>query len=396
MPALEAGPGPARFNLARTASCQTQYISRCLCLPSLHHMQYTAVTRGTAGTGHAHTATEAGHCTATLAVHVQLPWKLGLQLLGPPATHSLLSAAAEPSAAEGALGSPAILLLDQQQKRLQGLSVHDAPLPPSAASEAALGDGAKDLPALLLRSLPLRLVLPAGQRCTALVQLQSLAACQLDVLSMDMEPGDGVRLLPTAAVASDVGPAAVAACDTLCRSDVFAAAFAVASSAEAARELPSLGSLRVTWRRHQPRPVLLAAAACGASQLNAAAAAAAAETETAGAAGLGGSSSSIGSPAVCELLVPLPLVSFLRPLLTAAMHYPAAGTAGQPSELRLQLRNEGGSSQEVGVAVGDPHGSLLAGECPVITCSLDGCLCRVVLLLRAFCTCSGGLLCNVC
>lgn len=99
----------------RTASCQTQHLT--LPVPACP----SCVTCSTlCDTWYAHDKASllrwALRCHAGGAGAAAL--ELGLQLLGPPATHGC--------------------------RRLQGLSVHDAPLPPSAASEAAPGDGAKD------------------------------------------------------------------------------------------------------------------------------------------------------------------------------------------------------------------------------------------------------------
>lgn len=335
-------------------------------------LQYTAACSGGSG------ASEAGRCSASLAVQAQPPWKLGLQLLGPPATHTLLAAlqpaAGGGSGTSGSEGGAGVMPLEQQQRRLQGLSVQDTPAPPSAATEAAMGEGARDLSVLLLRSLPPRLVLPARQRCGALVQLQSMAACQLDILAVEVEAAEGVVVVPAAAPAVPArgggGGGVDAPADTLGRSDIFATAFTISSSSSgAAAELPSLGFLRLRWRRHQRRPPLLAAAARGTSQLSAAAAQAAAAEVLPGS-GVDGAGSpraqaaaaAVAAPA-CEVLVPLPAVCFLPPLLTAEMRFPPAATAGSPTELLLQLRNGGSTCQEVAVTVGDPHGFLLAGEC---------------------------------
>lgn len=356
----------------------------CVCelclalLPPAPKLQYSAAARGG--------KPEAGHCTVSLSVPVQLPWRLGLQLLGPPATHTLLAVAAHSAGAAGGGsgeggGEGA---LQEQQRRLQSLSVQDGGPAGAAAGAGAgalpglgadLGPGeAKDLPLLLLRSLPPRLVLPAGQRCTLLVQLQSLAACQLDVLGVDLEAAEGftaapaVPAVPAGVEALPAGPDAEP--DTLNKSDVFTAAFSLvagASGSESAAaanvavqpaELPSLGFLRLRWRRHQRSPPLLAAATRGGSPLSAAAAQAA----VAGAAEGGGSGTAAHAPPACEALVPLPPVSCLPPLLTASMRFPPTAVAGQPAELTLQLHNTSGAVQEVGVAVGDPHGFLLAGE----------------------------------
>ncbi|EFN58956.1 hypothetical protein CHLNCDRAFT_137536 [Chlorella variabilis] len=331
---------------------------------------YTAACSGGSG------ASEAGRCSASLAVQAQPPWKLGLQLLGPPATHTLLAAlqpaAGGGSGTSGSEGGAGVMPLEQQQRRLQGLSVQDTPAPPSAATEAAMGEGARDLSVLLLRSLPPRLVLPARQRCGALVQLQSMAACQLDILAVEVEAAEGVVVVPAAAPAVPArgggGGGVDAPADTLGRSDIFATAFTISSSSSgAAAELPSLGFLRLRWRRHQRRPPLLAAAARGTSQLSAAAAQAAAAEVLPGS-GVDGAGSpraqaaaaAVAAPA-CEVLVPLPAVCFLPPLLTAEMRFPPAATAGSPTELLLQLRNGGSTCQEVAVTVGDPHGFLLAG-----------------------------------
>ncbi len=321
---------------------------------------------------------EAGHCTASLSLPVQLPWRLGMQLLGPPATHTLL-AAPPPAAAGGSSvegGGEGALL--EQQRRLQSLSVADSGSGAVAAAGgglAGLGPGlgpgdARDLPLLLLRGLPPRLVLPAGQRCALLVQLQCLATCQLDVLDVGLEPAEGVAAAPAVPAGTDDAPAGPhAPVDTLNKSDVFTAAFSLVAAAGSSdgdaegppSELPSLGCLRLRWRRHQRRPPLLPAAARGASQLSAAAATAALASVA-----QGGSSGAVaeGLPAApaCEVLVPLPAVACLLPLLTASMGFPPTAVAGQPAELQLQLHNVSGTVQEVGVVVGDPHGFLLAGE----------------------------------
>ena len=298
-----------------------------------------------------------------------MPWRLAVQLLGPPATHTLL-AAAVPSAAPGlssrssstAAGGerePAALLAEQAQ-RLQSMSLQDG----QAAAGADLGAAAdsRDLAMLLLRSLPPRLVLPAGQRCTALVQLQSQAAVQVDVLSVDWEAAEGaVAAAAVASATQAAAAAAAAAADTLGKGDVFTAAFSLASATSAPAELPSLGFLRLRWRRTQHRPHLVAAAARGGSRLAPAAAAAAAEAADPVSSRPGSPTAAAAAPP-CEVLVPLPAASFMAPLLTAELRFPPAATAGRAAELELLLSNGGATSQEVAVAVGDPHGFLLAGE----------------------------------
>ena len=137
--------------------------------------QYTAAARGGS-------APEAGHCSASLSLQVQLPWRLGVQLLGPPATHTLLagSPAGPVTTAGAAAPGSADSELQEQQRRLAGLSTQDSGASPQQAQQAAAafaselvaGEG-RDLSVLLLRSLPPRLVLPAGQRCTALVHFSS-------------------------------------------------------------------------------------------------------------------------------------------------------------------------------------------------------------------------------
>ena len=301
-------------------------------------------------------------CASTLLspCQVRVPWRLAVQLLGPPATHTLLAAAvpsaapalsSRSSAAAGGEGEPAALLAEQAQ-RLQSMSLQDG----QAAAGADLGAAAdsRDLAMLLLRSLPPRLVLPAGQRCTALVQLQSQAAVHVDVLSVDWEAAEGA--VAAAAVAS-ASPAA----DTLGKGDVFTAAFSLASASSATAELPSLGFLRLRWRRTQRRPQLVAAAGRGGSRLAPAAAAAAAEAADPVGSRPGSPTAAAAAPP-CEVLVPLPAASFMAPLLTAELRYPPAATAGRAAELELLLSNGGATSQEVAVAVGDPHGFLLAGE----------------------------------
>ena len=289
-----------------------------------------------------------GHCTASLAVQVQLPWKLSLQLLGPPATHTLLAAAAGSS---GGGDSASMQLLEQQQRRLQTLSVQDGVAAAGPPADAA----SRDLSVQLMRSLPPCLVLPAGQQCTAVVQLQSLTACQLDVLAVELEGGAGA-----AAAASAGGSHSVTAelADTLNKSDIFTAAFPIASSSPAAAELPALGVLRLRWRRHL-RPELVQLAAKRGSSILTAVDAQPAATQLQGPASAGSGGASSAPP--CEVLVPLPPVSYQPPLLTAAVTFPPTATAGSPAQLQLLLQNYGDDSQEVAVSVGDPHGFLLAG-----------------------------------
>jgi hypothetical protein len=299
-----------------------------------------------------------------LPLQVQQPWKLELQLLGPPATHTLLAAPPPVAAGSSPRSSDASTeeLLSEQQRRLQHLSVQE-PLPtPSTAAETAAGQaagGAADLATSLLRGLPPRLVLPGGQRCTALVQVQSQAVCELDVLAVQLEGADGVQVAPAdAAPQADHGDSAPA--DTLCRSDKYVAAFSVSGGDSAATEVPSLGLLRIRWRRHEPSPPLAAVAARGPAALDTAAAkAVTAELERS----CGDLQAVAADPTPpCEVLVPLPPVDFRQCLLTAALTFPPAAVAGRPSDLTLSLRNGGAASQEVAVAVGDPHGFLLAGE----------------------------------
>ncbi len=313
-----------------------------------------------------------------------MPWRLAVQLLGPPATHTLL-AAAVPSATTAGLGGssggpdgdgePAALLA-QQAQRLQSLSIQDGQ-PAAGAELGAAAADSRDLAMLLLRSLPPRLVLPAGQRCTALVQLQSQAAVPVDVLSVDWEAAEGAVATaagaPQAAAAAGgsgsaaagAAPSAAAAVDTLSKGDVFTAAFSLASASSSPAELPSLGFLRLRWRRTQRRSQLAAAAARGGSRL--APAAAAAEADAADLVGSRpGSPTATAAAPPCEVLVPLPPASFLAPLLTAELRYPPDATAGQAAELELLLSNGGATNQEVAVAVGDPHGFLLAGEAAVV------------------------------
>ena len=336
------------------ANLQFHRILRSPCHPS-SSLQYTA----TSSSG---SRPEMAHCTASLAVQVQLPWKLSLQLLGPPATHTLLAGAAGSSSSSG--DSPNTRLLEQQQ-RLHTLSVQDsiaaAAGPPA---EAAI----RDLSVQLMRSLPPHFLLPAGQQCTAVVQLQSLAACQLDVLAVELEGAAG------AAAALSAGGSALLTgeqADTLNKSDIFTAAFPVASSSPAAAELPSLGVLRLRWRRRLRPALLQVAAARGASVLTAAdAKAAATQLQAAGPAAAGSSSSGGSSAPPCEALVPLPPVSYLSPLLTAAVTFPPITTAGSPAQLQLLLRNTGADSQVVVVSVKDPHGFLLAGvQLPFLLCN---------------------------
>ena len=199
-----------------------------------------------------------------LAAQVRVPWRLGLQLLGPPATHTLLAA--------GAIGGYASFMdstaaLAEQTRRLQSLSIGDgatAAAPTAAPDLGAGGEGGRDLALELLRGLPSRFVLPAGEPCTALVQLQSLAACQLDVLAVELEGAPGINAVPAAAGAD------LCAAGPLSKSDVFTTPFSLASTGAGAADLPSLGFLRLRWRRHERRPPALTAAARGGSQLAAA------------------------------------------------------------------------------------------------------------------------------
>jgi hypothetical protein len=211
-----------------------------------------------------------------------------------------------------------------------------------------------------MRSLPAHFLLPAGQQCTAVVQLQNLAACQLDVLAVELEGASG-----TAAAASAGGSASVAneQADTLNKSDIFTAAFPFASSSPTSTELPSLGVLRLRWRRHLRPSLLQVAAARGDSMLKAAdAKAAVAQLQAAGAAAAAASSGSASSTPSCETRVPLPPVSYLLPLVTAAVAFPPTATAGSAAQLQFLLHNSGTVIQEVTVSVGDAHGFLLAGE----------------------------------
>lgn len=344
-------------------------------------LQYTVAARGG--------EPEAGHCSALLALHVELPWKLSLQLLAPPATHTLLSrpppaAGQEPSAASSEGDADPLVLLEQQQRRLQMLSVQSGLAPTAASSAAVVGgelgpaDG-RDLSLLLLRGLPQRLVLPAGQRCTALVQLQSLAACQLDVLGVELEGADGVTVLAASAAADAAFAANSSSCisaggaaspaDTLNKSDVFTAAFSVASGSSVSAELPSLGVLRVRWRRHQRRPPVLATASRGGRRLGSADTKAAVEELGAvsgsdapsAAAGAAAAAAAATTAPACEVLIPMPVAAFLPPLLSASVLFPPCVAAGQPASLQLLLHNTAPTAQEVAVAVGDPHGFLLAG-----------------------------------
>lgn len=316
------------------------------------------------------------------APQVRVPWRLAVQLLGPPSTHTLLAAAvpsgetAGPGSSAGSSGgggggleAEPSALLAQQAQRLQSLSLQDS----QAAGGADLGAAAdsRDLAMLLLRSLPPLLVLPAGQRCTALVQLQSQAAVQVDVLSVDLEAAEGAAAAAAVASAAQLAaaggqgsaqPAAsAAAADTLGKGDIFTAAFSLTSASAAPAELPSLGFLRLRWRRTQRRPQLVAAAARGGSRLTPAAAAAEAEAANLIGSRPGSPTAAAAAPAG-EVLVPLPPASFLAPLLTAELRYPPAATAGQAAALELLLSNGGATNQEVAVAVGDPHGFLLSGE----------------------------------
>ena len=288
-----------------------------------------------------------------------MPWRLAVQLLGPPATHTLLAAAVPgtPSAAGAGSseGEPGALLAEQAQW-LQGLALQDSQAAVAGGADLGAAADSRDLAMLLMRSLPQRFVLPAGQRCTALVQLQSQAAAQLDVLSVEMEAAEGV-----AAAAAAAQAAGAAAGHSLGKGDIFTAAFSLASATPAPAELPSLGFLRLRWRRTQRRPPLLSAAARGGSRLGPAAAAAAAEAEDLASSRPGSPTAAAAAPP-CEALIPLPPASFLAPLLTAELRYPPAATAGLPAELRLLLSNGGATNQEVAVAVGDPHGFLLSGE----------------------------------
>lgn len=163
-----------------------------------------------------------------------------------------------------------------------------------------------------------------------------------------------------AASPATAAAAAAAAADTLGKGDVFTAAFSLASATSAPAELPSLGFLRLRWRRTQHRPHLVAAAARGGSRLAPAAAAAAAEAADPVSSRPGSPTAAAAAPP-CEVLVPLPAASFMAPLLTAELRFPPAATAGRAAELELLLSNGGATSQEVAVAVGDPHGFLLAG-----------------------------------
>lgn len=334
--------------------------------PHAHHLasllpQYTADSHDPGTSPSPSSQPEDGRCSVTLAAKVSVPWRLGLQLLGPPATHTLLAAA---PGAGGTSTADAAALLAEQTRRLQSLSIGDGAAAAAAAPDlGAGGEGGRDLGLQLLRGLPRRLVLPAGQRCTALVQLQSQAACQLDVLAVELEGAAGVSAVPA------VQGADPSAAGPLSKSDVFTAAFSLASTEAGAADLPSLGFLRLRWRRHERRRPVLTAAARGGSQLAASdAKAAVSALELAGDTdGAGGTSESGGAGAAapaapaCELLLPLPAVSLLQPLLTAEARHPPAATAGSPVELQLVLRNGGSGCQQVAVAVGDPHGCLLAG-----------------------------------
>lgn len=298
-----------------------------------------------------------------LAAQVRVPWRLGLQLLGPPATHTLLAAGASGGSASS---MDATAALAEQTRRLQSLSIGDgaaAAAPMAAPDLGAGGEGGRDLALELLRGLPSRFVLPAGERCTALVQLQSLAACQLDVLAVELEGAPGISAVPAAAGAD------LCAAGPLSKSDVVTTPFSLASTGAGAADLPSLGFLRLRWRRHERRPPALTAAARGGSQLATADAKAAvselelaASADDAGGGGTpGGASAAAPVAPASELLLPLPAASLLPPLLSAEVRHPPAATAGLPVELQLVLRNGGSSCQEVAVAVGDPHGCLLAG-----------------------------------
>lgn len=339
-------------------------------LPATLLQQYEAASHDL-GTPGGSTKQESGRCTATLAAQVRVPWRLGLQLLGPPASHTLLAAAApaKPGVGGGSGGADLGVLLAEQARRLQSLGIQDSTAAAAAPDLGAVADS-RDLALHLLHGLPPRFALPAGQRCTALVQLQSQAACQLDVLAIELEAAEG---LAAAAATAAAKPAAGTLADTLNKSDIYTRAFSLASATSAPTELPSLGFLRLRWRRSERRPPSLSAAARGGSQLSAAEAEAAiAALDRAAAEGGSGRSSGTAAAASaappCEVLLPLPAVSLLQPLLSAEVRNPPAATAGTPIEVQLLLHNSGGTSQEVAVAVGDPHGFLLAGG----WCGWDG------------------------
>jgi hypothetical protein len=342
---------------------------------------------------------EAGHCNTTLTLHAAPPWRVGLQLLGAPATHTLLEAAAPAAKASGASGSDGggeVPLLDplQQQQRQQQQSPQRPQRVPSGKSSPAhmpslagtptkeasfISDAALDLPTALLRSLPPRLVAAAGQRGTAVVQLQSLAPCALDLLGLELQAVAGLQAVPVLPAAEQVDcgseSPSPAAQDTMHRTDIHTALYSLSIPGSGApTKLPSMGVLRLRWRRHQRAALLSAADASGASHLDPEVAKAAlaelagappsshdaanpadGDTEATGVA-------SSGPGPACEVLVPLPPLTVLRPLLTAVMQHPPIATAGQPAVLQLELSSGGAASQEVAVEVGDPHGFLLAGE----------------------------------
>lgn len=65
-----------------------------------------------------------------------------------------------------------------------------------------------------------------------------------------------------------------------------------------------------------------------------------------------------------RLVIPLPSVSLTSPLITAQPFYPSSATAGEAITLEVEIKFPGKNelgSQEVEVAVGDPHGFLIAG-----------------------------------
>ncbi|PRW58338.1 hypothetical protein C2E21_2711 [Chlorella sorokiniana] len=121
----------------------------------LVELKYTAASHDV-GTPGGTTMPEQGHCTVLLPVQVRVPWRLAVQLLGPPSTHTLLAAAVPAaglgsSGGGGADGEPGALLAEQTQ-RLQTMSLQDGQ-PASAADLGAAADS-RDLAMLLLRSLP--------------------------------------------------------------------------------------------------------------------------------------------------------------------------------------------------------------------------------------------------
>lgn len=325
---------------------------------------------------------EAGKSVAGVIIPVERPLRLDLQLMGPPRTHTLLGAApasslADPGAAVAAAGIAALALHGSASGSPgadPGGGAAPASSPPRASVAGQDPSGpmgaadSTDIAQLLERDLPTRYLLPSGQPCVATVVLQAAGAGAVEILGLELQPAAAPAAAAAAASqpssALQVGAAAGAPAPgrlaVLGKGDTLTALLSLACPAPT--ELPSLGQLAIRWRRHGA-PELQSRAMRGLTVVEGDDDAGCGEAvAAAGTSGGGCSGGGEHAPPVVETCVRLPAASFRPPLLTACADWPPSGSMGVPLPLTVTIENGSSSGGvEVGVAVGEPRGFLLAG-----------------------------------